>query len=231
MRDLKNSNQVIELITEFDIFIKAFDQIRPFSARKVETHLETLKLVRAASKPTNVLDNDLWFQKLLPTLEAWGMDARGATLLNLSTVRSSFISLRPQLVEIQDYRLIDIPISRVFSIGRQIWNIVNKLEVGAQATRLVANSKALHHLFPDLIPPIDRKYTISFFYGRPEALQAKTQQDKFEDMWPAFHKIASNTAEISQKYIGQYMHTSIPKIIDNAIVGYVSIHKLAKIDV
>jgi hypothetical protein len=41
---------------------------------------------------------------------------------------------------------------------------------GAQGSvaevRLVANSKALHHVLPGLIPPIDRMYTFQSFYGR-----------------------------------------------------------------
>ena len=27
-------------------------------------------------------------------------------------------------------------------------------------------SKVLHHVLPDLVPPIDRQYTFKFFYGR-----------------------------------------------------------------
>ena len=34
------------------------------------------------------------------------------------------------------------------------------------AAQIVANSKALHHLLPALVPPIDREYTFRFFYDR-----------------------------------------------------------------
>ncbi|HLB49175.1 MAG TPA: hypothetical protein VJL59_19360 [Anaerolineales bacterium] len=78
---------------------------------------------------------------------------------------------------------------------------------------------------------MDRTYTIAFFYGRPESLQASTQQTKFIDMWAAFHRVATKAISAIQSHVGQGMHTGVPKVIDNAIVGYIKAPKLAKLDV
>src|SRR5712692_7656591 len=42
------------------------------------------------------------------------------------------------------------------------------LELSESDATIVVNSKALHHLFPEFIPPIDRQYTIRFFTQEPE---------------------------------------------------------------
>jgi len=38
--------------------------------------------------------------------------------------------------------------------------------VSTSRTQIVASSKFLHHLLPDLIPPIDRQYTFAFLTGQ-----------------------------------------------------------------
>ena len=38
-------------------------------------------------------------------------------------------------------------------------------------SQIVAGSKMLNHFLPDLIPPIDRPYTFSFFTGRQNGLR------------------------------------------------------------
>jgi hypothetical protein len=53
----------------------------------------------------------------------------------------------------------------------------------------VANSKALHHLLPDLVPPIDRNYTLMFFVGCPY-IYRRRDADYFKALFPLFREIA-----------------------------------------
>jgi hypothetical protein len=46
------------------------------------------------------------------------------------------------------------------------WQVIAAIKVSTSRTQIVAGSKRLHHLLPDLILPIDRQYTFSFFTGQ-----------------------------------------------------------------
>lgn len=224
--ELRNSPQVDLLLDKFESYLHVFDLICPFGEDKVTVHRDTIAIVRAASKPVDVLDNELWFRKMAETLALWGMNIRGARLNDLSEIRASFIELRSSIVDIQDCRLETIDLYYAVITGRKIGVLLENLRVGRQRAKLVANTKALHHLLPDLVPPVDRKYTLKFFFDDSNIVQRYSAQYLFEEMWPAFHKIAQEAKHIIQNYLGQGMHTSIPKTIDNAIVGYIKIKEL-----
>ena len=51
------------------------------------------------------------------------------------------------------------------------WQIIAAIKVSTSRTQSVAASKMLHHFLPDLIPPIDRQYTFSFFTGAENGTQ------------------------------------------------------------
>ena len=75
----------------------------------------------------------------------------------------------------------------------------------------------LHHLLPDLVPPMDREYTRMFFqwYGQ----QFQNNPDKaFFDMYIRCLRIARRTNP--DQYIGEGWRTSKTKILDNGIVAY-----------
>ena len=60
--------------------------------------------------------------------------------------------------------------------------------MSASGTQIVAGTKALHHLLPDLIPPIDRTYTIRFFHEN--TLMPKGDEHAFKEVYPALVDIA-----------------------------------------
>jgi hypothetical protein len=96
------------------------------------------------------------------------------------------------------------------------------LRVGIGETLLVANSKALHHLLPGLIPPIDRNYTLRFFVGRPYIYRGRDAA-YFRALYPLFHEIAVRCAGEIHGFLAaptEGMNTSVTKVIDNAILGF-----------
>ena len=103
----------------------------------------------------------------------------------------------------------------------ELWNLIKGkpgLEVSATNFPLVAGSKALHHLIPHLMPPIDRRYTADFFgwknriQNHPEAM--------FRDTFPRLVSLAKRIDTPANKHLGSSFNTSLTKILDNAIVGY-----------
>ncbi|ODS39870.1 hypothetical protein BEH94_00110 [Candidatus Altiarchaeales archaeon WOR_SM1_SCG] len=89
----------------------------------------------------------------------------------------------------------------------------------ASSKKIVGNSKLYHHILPDLIPPIDGGHTLRFF-EYPNDNEPKI----FIEVIKKFNFIANsvNWDDIKQD---NNFNTSIPKIIDNAIIGYVKYHK------
>jgi len=100
-----------------------------------------------------------------------------------------------------------------------VWSIISGLNIGVGETKIVIGTKALHHLIPELVPPMDRQYTLRFFLDHTNKNQG--DQLTFGEIFPRFRQIATRSAQEIAKLIGVgSMSTSSTKMIDNAIVGY-----------
>jgi hypothetical protein len=109
----------------------------------------------------------------------------------------------------------------MLSVGtteEHLWRLIDGIHVVENQARLVALSKTLHHVLPDLLPPIDRMYTQEFFgFHSPEFQYG--QQRVFGQIWLHYVEIAR--AVHPATYVGPGWRTSRSKVIDNAIVAYV----------
>jgi hypothetical protein len=132
----------------------------------------------------------------------------------------SLTAAAPALEILWALRITEVPGDRVSSIARQVWAVIASLRVSTSETRIVAGSKALHHVLPDLVPPIDRRYTFRFFTGQ-QSVQGGEQR-AFLEWFPYFIEVAtrcrSPIAEALDR--GGFMATSASKVIDNAIIGF-----------
>ena len=86
--------------------------------------------------------------------------------------------------------------------------------------KIVGVSKTMHFLLPDLVMPVDGKYTMNAFFGYNKL--SKTVASEFDDMY----SILQRFHDIAYKYKLSYnncsvggWNTSVPKLIDNAIIG------------
>lgn len=85
--------------------------------------------------------------------------------------------------------------------------------------RLVTYSKTFHFFLPKLFVPIDRKYTLSYFYGNgmvPGSLER--QFKRFSELHQEFRRFATNVALVQA--VDNSWNGNIPKVIDNIIIGY-----------
>jgi hypothetical protein len=123
-----------------------------------------------------------------------------AKLGEIAELRSSFQQQRRRIEELQRLRIEDVDDDDVDDVASSIWDVLRELRVGVGETLLVANSKALHHLIPGLVPPIDRNYTLMFFVGRPYIYRGR-DGDYFRALFPLFHEIAVRCREDIEKRI------------------------------
>src|SRR5205085_12227659 len=111
---------------------------------------------------------------LYKTLQAWGIGIRASKLKSFEEFVSALQAKSSEIVALED-RAIDDPEMNVNETGQQLWGLINTLDIVANEARIVAGSKALHHLLPDLMVPIDRAYTQKFFGWQSPTFQYKQE--------------------------------------------------------
>lgn len=90
----------------------------------------------------------------------------------------------------------------------------------ANKAKLVAGTKTLHHLLPDLVVPMDRAWTGRFFQLHPPEWQDQDNQRR------TFRRVYGHLADVARRtnpdqYVtGEGWHTSRTKILDNALIGF-----------
>jgi len=111
------------------------------------------------------------------------------------------------------------------------------LDLTQSGATVVVNSKALHHILPELIAPIDRQYTVRFLTqsstkwrlpsGKlrqvPLPLGREGQFNLFCNTCDALKRMADQVDPSLFETECRAHHVPVPKAIDNAIVNYVRI--------
>jgi len=210
------------LIEQFDTYIMVFNQSNLFTGPSIYFHTKTLEILRRHNKLSDVLLDDLFFDYLYATLTSWGLHRMGpgfTKLAELKDIKESFRKLKDQISTLEYLEITNIQEGDIFSVTSALWKILSNIKISISQTKIVANSKALHHILPELMPPIDREYTLRFFYNHTTLNQ--DDEIVFKEIYPYFHKIASVCKNKIMSYIGEGMNTSQTKVVDNAIVGFV----------
>ena len=142
------------LVAEFPRWLDYFVDHGPFTRpEQLTCHLKAIAL-RRQHLSAAAASNDSDFVKVLhDTLRAWGVGSRGSNLLPLAEFGPRLLSVSAALKPLEPLRIDadDLDVER--SIG-SIWKAVESIGVVRNNAPLVAGSKTLHHLLPDLVPPM-----------------------------------------------------------------------------
>lgn len=218
--------RVGDLCRGFDKYTAAFDAAALFSGPSLYFHHRTLSIRRDLGGSVDAcLGSEAFFESLYATLASWGLHRMGpgnTKLVDLPVLAQSFRSLSVNLRKLEGMKIEAISQRDVSRIADLIWPIIWDLKVGIGNTKIISGTKALHHLLPDLVPPIDREYTVQFLFKNKNAVQgdATKQRDAFRAMYPHFATISRTCGSQIASRLSRGMNTSVTKVIDNAIVGY-----------
>ena len=215
-------DRVEKLCSGFPHYIARFDESDLFTGPSLYFHFRTLNQLHKHVTFSRVFEDNLFFEYLYATLTSWGLHRMRpvkAKLVDFEIFFQSFQHQRNAIEELQNISLIELSDKNVPIIVDKLWNILKNIKVSTSKTRLVANSKALHHILPHTMPPIDREYTLRFFYNR-KTIQGRDEKI-FREIYPWFHRIGLRNKIQIESYTGHGFHTSETKVIDNAIVGFV----------
>ena len=184
--------------------------------------------------------SDRHIELIYATLTSWGMHRMGSPqgkLTDWDTFRKSILAYREAWEKFRNYNVINLCMEEYRKALQELRKPYLGLKISRSNQTIVAHSKALFHILPDLIPPIDRAYTMKFlnsrraewtaFNGRNRKIASSTLQFlDTEDQFNMFLSICVYVKrlgdEVSWKFsLDNPGHIPPLKVVDNAIVNYV----------
>lgn len=230
-----NNNNERFIADQKTFFSGSYEQFVAFGGPCVYFHRECLIAGQ------NEFLSDRHIEMLYATLTAWGMHRMGSAevgktkLTDWDTFRTSLTAQTDALRKFRNCRLLNMSCEEYSDAIVSLETHYAALNLSISDATIVVNSKALHHLFPEFIPPIDRQYTIRFFQDSPD--RWFDRKGKFRAIQlPAgraaqfrlFHSICMEIKRLSEIVDPTLLHEQRnrygvppPKALDNALVNYV----------
>ena len=225
------STRIDDLVRNFESYA---GEEMPFGDWAWSIHRETVTLRKQFSSVEDAISSyDFIVRHVGHTLVAWGMDGREAKLVPPAEFHSRIKECGPQLSSWALYSTSDL-IAK--SLARELLAVFEALKLSKTSSQVVTASKVMHHLLPNLVPPIDREYTSRFF--TPPGLKTVRNPNSTEHFLAIAQGLGWIARLLEEQYGKGYLTslvdgtecaTSESKTIDNAIVGYVNKHNLKKV--
>ena len=183
-------------------------------------------------------------EMIYAVLPAWGMHRMGETLTKMvdyekfkKQIMNQEKVIKAMKQKYEDKTIVDVSDEDVKNIVKLMFDI----RVSESHSQLVSSSKTLHHILPDIVPPIDRAYSLKFM-GRTISYQIKNFDQKTEkekndaldkkiakeisvaieymEMMKEFMNDKNRLSKMKQ-YLKDDFNTSLPKLFDNLVVAFV----------
>jgi hypothetical protein len=214
--------RISKLVSDFGRYAAAYDQRVPFTGEQLAAHRQTIALRRQLGSVRAAASDEEFAATLRRTLLAWGIGRRASRLVSDTDFAAALQAAVPHLEELEPLTIdgADLPAD----VAERLWLVIKSLGVVENKAKLVAGTKTLHHLLPELVVPMDREYTGTFFQLHlPEWQDPTGQRRIFRLAYSQFVTVARRVQP--QQYVtGQGWRTSRTKILDNALIGFCKLH-------
>ncbi len=210
-------NPVECLTNHFAGYLDSYRQNTPLDSG-YKQYLSTVALRKGFSSASQAISSDEFVRSMHETLRGFfrlGMRAAGLLALDLFIVE-----LRRHAVSIGSFggTIVGTELTQTHD---DLWRLISALRITVTKARVVSGSKALHLLLPDLVVPVDRRYTGAFLYRYGEEFEPGTSEQKTLLSALAVFRSIAKTAK-PETYVGQFpVHATRTKVIDNGIIGFV----------
>lgn len=198
----------------FERYLDVHDAHPPYPADVLALHREVIGRRRSFPSVRAAVYNDAFLALVWEVLGAFGIGTRVSRIVELPEFLAELRRFEEQLARHDRVVLGD---ERSPWSAQRMWRLTEDIDIVGDGARGVAMTLVLHHLLPDLVVPIDWRFTAAFFGLDPEDYQL-SQREIFYTTWQAFERIARRVQP--QRFVGPGWRTSGTKLIDNAIVGY-----------
>lgn len=212
-------DKVTDILANADRYHQAYYEAETFHGPSLFFHHRALQ----TRHPPGTLNH---LEYVYATLASWGMHRmgrRGSKMQSFDTFRRSIECLKDKIFEAQ----------KLASLKMQVegWNLLKEIFQGikimASHTSLVANSKVMHHMLPNIVAPIDREYTLRYLRGET------TISNDMDDEWQIMKGFLSvfflpvlcdgEFYSKASKWIARQdvypWDTSVLKVVDNLVIG------------
>lgn len=229
-----------------------------FGGPSVYFHLEAIEKARGDSNEFLELDHRKMIYAVLP---AWGMHRMTKTtkIVEFEGVEGFEERIKDAKALIEPFRNTKLEyVYKSLEKGKEeverIVSLISHLQINetgeddndsSRKTFLVSSSKTLHHILPDLIPPIDRAYSLKFMKKKPNEFAKYSgisiNQNGEECLAKLFIvkmcefiyatpgrcvKMNKMVKDDKNKNGGRgRFNTSLPKLFDNLIIAFVKMSK------
>jgi hypothetical protein len=217
------AERVQTLTSTFAECVAAFEASQAFPGPSLYFHLRAIERRREHLTVSSLLEDNLFLEYVYAVLPAWGMHRMGSQAAKVGDFAQITTALRetaPTLQRLWPLRITTLTGQAAHDAATLAWDVIAHVKVSTSRTQIVAGSKFLHHVLPDLVPPIDRQYTFTFFIGQK---MVRSDRAAFLDWFPRLADIGTYCREPIQDVIarGGFMATGEAKVIDNAIMGFI----------
>lgn len=219
----RRDQRVQALIARFADYVAVFESSEAFPGPSLYFHERAIARRRSHADVHSALNDHCLHEYIYAVLPSWGMHRMGqqaAKVGPLEPVVDALVEHADALGELWQLRITDVDADQMADVAERAWDIIAAMRVSTSGTQIVAGSKWLHHLLPDLIPPIDRQYTFSFFTGQKSV--AHGDRLAFLTWLPLFAEVGRACKEEIEQALQRrgFMATGEAKVIDNAIMGF-----------
>ena len=176
--------------------------------------------------------SDEYLELVYTTLIAWNMNGRGAKLNDFDLFKDTIRKNKTKINSLMDYKIEKLNEKEKADVLKIAEELFNNLDLTGKSwtgnkikSKLVTFSKTLHFLIPDLFVPIDRRYTLDFFYDNKMVPTSSNIKKNNEMQIEVFNELFEKFCEIAKicnlsKYVDNKWNLNVPKIIDNSIISY-----------
>ena len=207
------------ILANADKYHQAYYKAETFRGPSLYFHQRSLETRKSKETLTHL-------EYIYATLASWGMHRMGkggSKMQRFDTFRKSIELLKDEIAEAQNFDFREMN-GHKWALLKDIFKGIN---VMASGTILVGNSKVMHHMLPNVVPPIDREYTLWYLRGN------KNIKNDLDYEWQLMKGIVSDffipvasDREFESK-AGNWMarqdeypwDTSVLKIVDNLVIG------------
>lgn len=217
----------------FAACLTAFEEWHGFTGPSI--HFYSRALERRRQIPFCQLGCDAVFlDAAYAALTSWGMHRmgpRGAKLTEFGRFAEVVREFVGRSCQFSDASILDLDADECDLTAAALAPLLDMPGVVASASpSIVGNSKLLHFILPELVPPIDRRYTLRAFFGRSDPPSGYAASEIFRVAFAACAFIASGAADDIRDAVKQrrYLCASHAKVVDNAIVGFMRLRSSAE---
>lgn len=202
-----------------------------FSGPSIYFHQKAIEYARTRNRIEFLSEKHLEY--IYATLASWGMHRMGdagAKMPEFKDFKKSILTENNREIykKWRGKTVDDISDSNLTDLIKDMTHVCFSIKATEGKSKLVSSSKTLAHILPDLVPPIDRQYTLQFFYGtKNHPINTNDDGQKvFEyvmrymyDLYrknEGFKNLALNTLTEGGDFC-----SSLPKIFDNVVINCV----------